>query len=293
MSAPNAPETLWHYTDANGLYGIISSSRLGFGDARFLNDRTERIYGEQLLDRVFDEVVAADSSGITQQFRELVRVLRLPDRLYVCSLSETKESISQWQRYGADGAGYCIGFSRRHLDDLLDEDQISREVMMYQEDAQMKLLREAVVSGLDQYRRVRGTEQEPRSGYYEYLFTDMDIDAAVLQMKNPFFHDEQEWRYFFRSDEDEDEVLDDETETADDDEAPDVREQFAVRGAYVKPYVELPRARGDVAERLPVVGVVCGPKLDGDLAVPTVGRFLRSCGYRVPVEHSKLAEIWR
>ena len=277
---PPPPDTLWHYTDATGLHGIVSSGQLRFGDARFLNDRTERIYGEQMLENAFGEFVASHSNGGTA-FRDLVRVLRLPDRLYVCSLSATKESISQWQRYGANGGGYCIGFDFHMLDDLLDSENVSCQPMLYDESQQQLLLRDAIQSGFDEYLKLRQREDgDGPDPYYEYFFTDVDIDEAVLRIKNPFFHDEEEWRYFFR--------------TRDEEAASDeVHEAFAVRGTYIKPFVQLPRGPSTHKSRLPIVTVVCGPKLDGDLSVQTVRRFLRGSGYDVSVEHSRLAAIWR
>src|SRR5205085_12081442 len=100
------PAALWHYTDVHGLMGIIESSRLRFGDAHFLNDRTERTYGLTVLKRVLDQS-ALSHAAIEQIVRSLDPNIN-PLRLYLCAFSETTESISQWQRYGADGSGYCI-----------------------------------------------------------------------------------------------------------------------------------------------------------------------------------------
>jgi hypothetical protein len=101
-------------------------------------------------------------------------------------------------------------------------------------------------------------------------------------MKNPFFEDEQEWRFFETIEEDE---LDDS----------DSEEQFAVRSPYIKPFILLPRKLKRASLRmLPVASVVCGPRLDPDVAVPTIQRYLRSLGYPdVKVEMSALASIWR
>jgi hypothetical protein len=298
MSTDATPDTLWHYTDAQGLYGIVSGSRLRFGDARFLNDRTERKYGALILEAVFDEVVRNDSTGAAADFRNLTRALNLNERLYVCSLSANKESISQWQRYGADGNGYCIGFATRELDEILDDDRVSRDAMIYDETVQREALRLAILSGLRQYRQIK-EERHSREDYYAYLFTDMDIRAIELQMKNPFFHDEQEWRYFLTGRDD-----DEDLEPADPDRASEAdpdddivliepKELFSPRGHYIKPYVELPLLRNQFVKKLPITTVVCGPRLDGDVALPTVRRFLRSRGHYATVEYSRLADIWR
>src|ERR1044071_9100975 len=43
---------LWHYTDAAGFHGIVRTNCLRLGDARFLNDRTERQYGISVVMQV-------------------------------------------------------------------------------------------------------------------------------------------------------------------------------------------------------------------------------------------------
>jgi len=300
MNRPVLPEVLWHYTDANGLFGIVTSAQLRFGDVRFLNDRTERVYGDKLKDEVFEEMALTDLSGVTAKFRNFVRVLRQPERLYICSFSATTESISQWQRYGSDGNGYCIGFLRRGLDELFDSESVWFKAMLYDEAAQKDAMRTAIATGLKLYQELQERESSPNRPYYEYLSTDIEIDSVLLQVKNRVFHDEEEWRYLFRSDPDDNDFVHDtprdvdkqDDSFAEDMTSNDIREAFAVRGSYVKPFITLPRTTR-ATRLLPIVGVICGPKLDGDLAVTSARRFLVSRGYGVQVEHSKLAEIWR
>ena len=269
------------------MVGIIESRRFRFGDAGFLNDRTERVYGRELLDAVFvEEIARGGDDGLLHDLRQHIQVTRSPDRLFVCSFSATKESISQWQRYGADGSGYCLGFDAKRLDELFDRDMIIRVPMLYSEDEQKDYLREKIRSGVEKYQKRAATaapgDVNRGIGLYEAVFTASDVDDATLRLKNPFFSDEQEWRYFERLDED---------RLADDDSD----EEFAVRGVYVKPFLRFPRTRKRTRlGRLPLVAVVCGPRLDIDIARPTAERFLRFDGYfDVKVERSALASIWR
>src|ERR1017187_3396179 len=44
-----APENLYHYTNAIGLQGIVKSKSLWASDLHFLNDRSELIYGHNLI----------------------------------------------------------------------------------------------------------------------------------------------------------------------------------------------------------------------------------------------------
>src|ERR1043166_9672816 len=130
MSNTN-PELLWHYTDANGLFGIINSNRLRFTDARFLNDRTERVYGATLLaEALKDEAQSGDPHGLIRGIQLMQESYMLPSRQFVCSMSGTNESISQWQRYAAGGNAYSLGFKVSELDRILGEHAV-RYQMQY------------------------------------------------------------------------------------------------------------------------------------------------------------------
>jgi hypothetical protein len=279
------PEILWHYTDAPGLFGIVDSCRFRFGDAGFLNDRTERVYGKELIDKVFgEEIAAGDKDGLLNDLWKHVQLTLSPDRLFVCSFSATKESISQWQRYGGGGVGYCLGFDAKRLDELFDADAIHRVPMIYVEADQKEHLREKIRRGVEGYRqKAKSADPSDKNrgiNVYDAIFTAADVANATLRLKNTFFGDEQEWRYFHPINEDE--LGGDDSE-----------EEFATRGDYVKPFICFPRKRKSLV-RLPITAVVCGPRLDVDVAKPTVERFLRSRGYTgIIAERSALASIWR
>jgi hypothetical protein len=274
--------TLWHYTDAAGLLGIIRSSQLRFGDVRFLNDQTEQVYAERLLKDVVATASLPDKHGVLASAVEAVDSASHPVRLYIASFSETKESISQWQRYGADGAGYCIGFEAPILDSMFASD-ISRKKMRYKQTVQKQLLKKKLQGASEEQEDWAAVD--PTYLSFQATIRSMrlagELDDVMLQIKNPFFADEREWRYVLMVDENA--------------KLPwKAIEEFVQRGAYVKPFVGLP-AKGTVgAARLPVTTVVCGPKLSPHVALPAITRFLHARGYgSVTVEQSALAEIWR
>ncbi len=282
VGTDGTPETLWHYTDANGLFGIMASGQLRFGDARFLNDRTERLYGVNVRKQILKEAKAVgDPHGLVAGVDAALDYFG-DDRLYLCSFSATKESISQWQRYGADGAGYCLGFDAGRLDTILKADNIRRLPIIYDPEVQRTMLRRSLSNAVEQYEDwvARMPEQEHKLHWIDAAVASDEIDQVEMQFKNRFFEDEAEWRYFVRVDTDRPATN-------------DLAEQFAARGAYIKPFVMFPK-QNNSSLQLPLTHVVCGPKLDWELAETTVKRFLASCdnGF-VTVERSQLAEIWR
>lgn len=265
---------LWHYTDAQGLVGIISSSQLRFGDVQCLNDRTELGLGIRFLEWFLSIESSDEYAHIIAEARRIFRSSPDP-RLFVCSFSEVVDSLSQWQRYGADGWGYSIGFDADELDAVLGS-RVYRRKMCYNEDEQEKVARERFrqfALDIAQYSK-RKKAALSRPELFRGLFNDL-----IIELKHPFFSDECEWRYITTLD------------TRSDGSIPAPVEQYAVRGAYVKPFVLLP---SDNSRVLPIDVILSGPRLDAQLASRGTEQLLRAYGYQnVHVISSSLSGIWR
>lgn len=277
---PISPQTLWHYTDAAGMFGIVNSRQLRFGDAEFLNDRTERGYGQALRKSIIEAVTkAGDPAGIVRGIDDALDWLG-GDHLYLCSFSANDdESISQWQRYGADGSGYCIGFNTTDLDAVLSPHQAYRAPITYEREEQQRMLREAIEIAVREYET--SADDSLATSQLNWLYAAIASEVvlrAERQMKSHYFRDEEEWRYFRGVDVNQLTL--------------DAPVEFHTRGQYVKPFIAFPRR--DKLPPLPIRHIVCGPRLDTELAIPTVTRFLTFCGYpKVAVVPSKLRDIWR
>lgn len=271
---------LWHYTDAAGLFGIVASRQLRFGDTAFLNDRTERVYGNEYVTAILRELEASDTTGMMTEVREEF-AFRSVDHVYACSFSETNNSLGQWERYGARGEGYCIGFDVSRLDSALDPERVPRIAMMYDPDDQRRAVIDAATEAAGLYGHI-GSQIAPEQpeGVFNALPAPGDLGGLTFRLKNPDFREEREWRYFV-------DVYDWSGE--------DVEEDLAVRGNYIKPFIALPKkSKFQPLPPLPIVAVVCGPRLDVELAKPSVERLLKLHGYEnVAVEPSALAKSWR
>jgi len=268
---------------------MVSEDSLRFSDAAFLNDRTERNYALAVARDVLR--AATKRRGSSVQLLSLMIEYLTPEvwftRMYVCSLSETPASISQWQRYGADGYGYCVGFDANALSRRYLAAGVELRRMIYATNAQ----RELVASRLRQVLAMFASGEIHRD---LRLRRDGDIDdvaphltirlaETLLELKNPQFAEELEWRLISEA------LEHDQVEFA------WQNPQFAPRGMYIKPFVVPPlTVVGRHMSRLPIVAIVCGPRLDGDLAEASVMRFLRTHGLgSVKVEISALRHSWR
>jgi hypothetical protein len=102
---------VYHYTNLDGLMGILRRRQLWATDIRFLNDTTEAHYGQQQLDEnlrvAVDEDQTPDSS-LLNELADWARHWKATFRPFVACFSQNSDQLSQWRGYGR--LGYAIGF---------------------------------------------------------------------------------------------------------------------------------------------------------------------------------------
>jgi hypothetical protein len=111
---------LYHYTNADGLKGIIENEELWATSAYYLNDSAEILYGYRVLDSALEEWLKQASPPEDSISRGLVTTLRryfghdaverhIITPIYLSSFCEEDNLLSQWRAYGSSG-GYSVGF---------------------------------------------------------------------------------------------------------------------------------------------------------------------------------------
>lgn len=112
------PDTVYHYTTADGLVGILTSKRVWATDCRSLNDETESELGVIIARKIArGRVITSKEPRLRRFYRTLNEYLRTedPDRNFVFSLSSRADDLSQWRTYARDGRGFTIGFRTEAL----------------------------------------------------------------------------------------------------------------------------------------------------------------------------------
>lgn len=107
-------EILYHYTDLQGLLGILSNRGFWLSDVRFLNDDYELIDGAKRAVWVIEQLLRKQRyqpfTAALESVRTRLSSWDTVEAVYVCSFSLTPDSLEQWRAYGANGSGVCIGF---------------------------------------------------------------------------------------------------------------------------------------------------------------------------------------
>ncbi|HPS87696.1 MAG TPA: DUF2971 domain-containing protein [Spirochaetota bacterium] len=113
------PENCYHYTSISTFLKIIKSKELRLSHFNFLNDPNEVHFGLKVIKHILRE---SDIYDIIcgEYFEDLFNLKRLKtDSIFVFSLSEDGDSLSQWMSYGDHGAGVSISFFHNRMKDFL------------------------------------------------------------------------------------------------------------------------------------------------------------------------------
>src|SRR3954469_8344806 len=94
------PTTLFHYTTAAGLHGILSSGRIWATDLEYLNDSRELRYG---LDLLRDAMLAHQAGKWSREVDFILGFRDVPParRMMVTCYCEDGDLLGQWRGYGA------------------------------------------------------------------------------------------------------------------------------------------------------------------------------------------------
>jgi hypothetical protein len=201
--------TIYHYTTASGVRGILSSGAIYLTDAFFLNDKSELSYGRDLVLEVLTERRDAAVGVLQQFFATGISAFdpfgEGPFQLayYVASFCENGNLLSQWRAYGGGGAGYALGFASEPLlhsrTKLLDQ---ALPAVLHRIEYERVNQRRLVEFAID--RCVQFLEADLQSADTEFRrdivlsgwFGVLAIQLADLfpQFKHPMFSEEREWR---------------------------------------------------------------------------------------------------
>ena len=183
--APDIPATLYHYTNAAGLLGILKSKSLWASDLQFLNDRSELVYGHKLI---LDYLSKQPEPIAAALVRNKSRMPQGYARIYVVSFCEHGDLLSQWRGYSRLQDGYSIALRSSSLKACKNVFPIK---LIYDVQEQ-----EATVANL--FGTVRNLFSQidlPEEQATELIqLADYIMFAAAFRMKDNSIAAENEWR---------------------------------------------------------------------------------------------------
>jgi len=259
----NRTQPLYHYTSAEGLLGILRSQELHASNYAFMNDTTEMVYGANLARPILSEEFGKQhglTGKILKRALEIIAATRGMD-IFIFSLCEHPDVLSQWRGYGSAASRYAIGFDRQQLIGMSQKAIVPLRVI-YDSSAQEEKVRHFCAS----VASILATSDLPDEAE---IVDKVAIMIAIRffhllpLLKNKGFQEECEWRLVVTTY-----------------EQPTVMD-FVVRGGMLRPFFPI-RADSTITS-LPIREVIVGYSPHPDRAVRSVEMLLKHYGHNVPV----------
>ena len=260
-----APAELFHYTDLDGIAGILASRSLWLSKVSTLNDTSEVNLAVHHFRALAEDATkrAPNAEGKLLAFaaEQLEHVRRT--NICVGSFCEEPDSLSQWRFYGNDGRGIAIGFDSRELARMAQEHDVRLVRCVYDPEEHLEITRDLAGLLLDAYRSTRpDNDREVRELVTRFVSTFLLIAPVI---KDHHFGLEREWRLVSMP------------------RAPDDRRITALlTGNVASVKFVMPLTREGESESRIISSLVVGPTLDPENIADAVDVLARHSGFRIP-----------
>lgn len=192
-----APVRLYHFTDCEGLIGILRTKSIRASLATSLNDRSETHHGVTLVrELISSRRLRAKTLPLDRLDETLSK--HQSWRHYVISFCGRSDTALHWLHYGRSGSGVAIGFDTQALRRAARKQKFKLHPVLYKQERQEEWLT-SVIATVDIVlgrKLKRLTQKIDRS-----LLVDVALDLVanevwrvVPTMKAPVFEPELEWR---------------------------------------------------------------------------------------------------
>lgn len=259
---PDFPTVLYHYTTQGGLLGILDSRCIWATKIQFMNDATEFRMAIETIetelrsrDRDLDPFDKSQECARVDALFKQVSAVECRD-VFVLSLTEEGDQLSQWRAYSGSHSGFAIGFNVPTLCKVASEHGFSLDRCIYDYDSSVhRLLAETLVDNglLWSAHSDRMTQRRCRE------FNRTLLKWAPL-FKHCTFAEEREWRL---------------ASTSHPSTSPEIG--FRTGPSMIIPYYKLPLHTKDGSSVLSSVTV--GPTPHAELSIESVRALASARGF--------------
>lgn len=239
------PEYLYHYTDLNGLLGILDVNGFWATNYGFLNDKEEILHGKKLcVDIIGILKEEHEHSGGQKFLDELLNLIFSNDQdVFIVSFCSKPDLLSQWRGYSRGSAGVSLGFKFNELvkySTIRDNEYFIPRSVIYNPDIQSAILYDCIKAGLEYVL------DYPEHEYFIVREINNTVKYFISLFKDSSFKEESEWRF----------VVTNYMESC----GKKHQVKFRTRNNFILPYIEMKLKYLQAEELpLPVRKIIVGP----------------------------------
>jgi hypothetical protein len=202
---------LWHYTDFNGLHGMVAEDHIRASGIAYLNDAAEFKYTIDIARPYLEPgTVKLGDIGLFLTREDVPKfVQQVLDRarrsgVFVMSLSRKADDLSQWRAYSGAGTGFSLGFARDALETLGRDQYFEMVDCEYDLAAQENEVKDVVESTYEamaaEERGLNRADAVQRDRFFDKWSFQLfqNLERAAVRNKSPKFIDEGEVRLVMR-----------------------------------------------------------------------------------------------
>lgn len=190
LISKNPPQIVYHYTDTNGLLGMLESGCVWGTHVSRLNDSSEYHLGlEMVSDLVLKNMPISSRPLIEKALAKLQKV-----DTYIACYSTAHDLLSQWRAYSEASGGYCLGFATEEMVTVDDKLPLLEQVIYQKNTAESvlgKLLQE-----IDDFF-TKNTFGEVEVGFILGMLQATLNNVACI-IKHYKFEEEREFRHIYQ-----------------------------------------------------------------------------------------------
>lgn len=206
---------LYHYTDANGLLGMLGKPKapaeIWMSQIQYMNDHKEWWHAYELLGSPLWKL-KADARPIVKSFAEYwCQGLGIQNqntsptggfqRTFIFSVSEAPDLLSQWRGYTPNG-GYCIEFSPEALQSIAQQNGFQLRKCIYEDHEKQALVQDfynSIVQDLLSgtiLPEVEALKLDPHQAIISSAGVKLQqqFGEFACYFKHASFREEKEWR---------------------------------------------------------------------------------------------------
>ncbi len=193
-------QTLFHYTNQSGLLGIVKSGNLWATNIHYLNDYNEFALARRLAEDEINNQLSQLTDELKKKLLELFKrkifsVQRT--HIYLFSLSEEPDLLSQWMSYTSKTGGFSIGFESQYIQKSIHNHNFFLAPCVYRRENQEVLIKELLDEKLTLLEKsLEDTYEDDIENLLSELsnkFQKSFVRVAPI-IKDGSFSEEKEWR---------------------------------------------------------------------------------------------------
>lgn len=114
-------QKIYHYTDENGLFGILESKNLWLINLEDMKDPTDRVWASVILKKVIKKSNKENAKILKRELKakniNIDQILSEHENIpfYSASFCKNNKNKFLWKYYGKKGKGFCIEFNASYL----------------------------------------------------------------------------------------------------------------------------------------------------------------------------------